>query len=145
MTSNPIVVAPPGPVTVLLLPVRGSARVTVLGIDAAPSSPRWPTRWVDTVDGHPVLWCGERRHVSDLPVNTSAWALAARLGCADLAERISLNGDLVIAGIRSDGQAGDVPKVVVQAAYRTGLLPVPVGTRAPRTGQAATAGRGGRA
>lgn len=143
MTSSPVVMAPPGPVTVLLVPVRGPARVTVLGVDVAPGSPRWPPRWVDTVEGHPVLWCGERRNVTDLPANTSAWALAARLGFADLAERIGLNGDLVIAGIHSDGRAGDVPEVVVQAAHRTGLLPVPVGTGAPRTGHATTAGRGG--
>jgi hypothetical protein len=145
VTSSPTVVAPAGPVTGLLLPVRGPARITMLGVEAAPGGTRWPPRWVDAVDGHPVLWCGERRHVADLPVNDKAWMLAARLGCADLAERISLNGDLVIAGIRSDGQASDVPEVVVQVAHRTGLLPVPVGTWAPRTGQAATAARGGRA
>lgn len=140
-----MVVTQPGPVTVLLLPVRAPARATVLATDAAPGTPRWPPRWVDTVDGHPLLWCGERRNVADLPANTSAWALAARLGCADLAERIGRNGDSVIAGVRCDGRAGDVPDVVVQAAYRTGLLQVHPGTWAPRTGQAATVGRGGRA
>jgi hypothetical protein len=90
--------------------------------EIAPGSWRWPVRWIDTVDGYRVVWCGERRHVRDLPANTPAWALAARLGSPDLADRIGLNGDLLVAGVDLLGQAGDVPEVVLRAAYRAGLL-----------------------
>jgi hypothetical protein len=90
--------------------------------EIAPGSWRWPVRWIDTVDGHPVVWCGERRHVRDLPANTPAWVLAARLGSPDLADRIGLNGDLLVAGVDLRGRAGDVPEVVLRAAYRAGLL-----------------------
>lgn len=110
----------------LLLPVDGPARVIRIAADAAQGGSRWPARWVDTIDGHPVVWCGERRNVAAPPANASAWMLAARLGCADLTDRIALNGDLMLAGIDRDGRAADVPDVVVQAARRAGLHNRPV-------------------
>jgi hypothetical protein len=122
VTGVPSVAAPAGPIIGLLLPVEGPVRVTVIGAQIAPGSWWWPPRWVDTVEGHPVVWCGERRNVADLPANTAAWVLTARLGCADLAERIGLNGDLLLAGIGRDGRACQVPDVVVEAARRAGLL-----------------------
>ena len=125
MTGATAVVAPDGPVTGLLLPLNGPAQVTRLVVDVAPGSPRWPLRWADTVDGLRVLWCGERRKVADLPSNQGAWTLAARLGCADLADRIGFNGTLLIAGIGPDDRVGSVPQAVVQAAYRAGLLTRP--------------------
>jgi hypothetical protein len=115
----------------------------MLAVEVAPGSPRWPPRWVDTIDGLPVLWCGERRNITDLPPNHTAWALAARLGCADLADRIGLHGDLLIAGIGPDGRAGDVPEVVVQAAHRAGLLHLPGQDSLPPPGGGAV--RAGRA
>ena len=69
-----------------------------------------------------MVWRGQRRHVADLPANAAALVLAAWLGCADLAERIGLYGDLLLAGIGRDGRACEVPDVVVEAARRAGLL-----------------------
>jgi hypothetical protein len=122
VTGAPAHATPNGPVAGLLLPVDGAPRVIPVAADIAPGSWRWPVRWVDTVDGDPVVWCGERRNVGDLPTNASAWVLAARLGCPDLADRIGLNGELLVAGVDLRGRAADVPEVVVRAAYRAGLL-----------------------
>lgn len=122
MTGVAAVGEPAGPVAGLLLPVQGPVRVAVIGSAVVLGSWPWPARWVDTVEGCPVVWCGERRNVADLPANTAAWVLAARLGCADLAEQIGLNGDLLLAGIGRDGRACEVPDVVVAAAQRAGLL-----------------------
>lgn len=121
MTDTPIPMAASEPVAGLLLPVAGPARVIRVDADAAPGGPRWPVRWVDTIDGDQVVWCNERRNVAALPANTSAWMLAARLGCADLADRIGLNDDLLLVGIDRDGRATHVPDVVVQAAHQAGL------------------------
>lgn len=121
MTGAPVPVAASQPVAGLLLPVAGPALVIQVGAEAAPGGSCWPVRWVDTIDGDQVAWCGERRNLAALPANASAWMLAARLGCADLADRIWLNGDLLLAGIDLDGRAADVPDVVVQAAHRAGL------------------------
>jgi hypothetical protein len=121
--TGPSVMAPTGAVAGLLLPVDGPAQVTVIAAEAAPGSWRWHPLWGDTVDGgHPVVWCGERRNVVDLPANGAAWVLAARLGCPELADRIGLNGDLLLAGIGPDRQMCDVPIRVVHAAQRAGLL-----------------------
>jgi hypothetical protein len=79
-------------------------------------------RWRDTIDGQAVAWCGDRRRVADLPDNPSALLLVARLGCVDLADRIGLRGDLLLAGIGPDGTPADVPPPVLQAAVRAGLL-----------------------
>jgi hypothetical protein len=110
----------------LLVPVAGRVRVEPIAADLGPGSWRLPVRWIDTVSGQPVVWCGERRRVQDLPANSSAWAIAARLGCPDLADRIGLNGDLLIAGLGADGRPVDVPAPVVDAARRAGLLDAPV-------------------
>jgi hypothetical protein len=120
-------VAASQPVAGLLLPVAGPARVIQVGAKAVPGGSCWPVRWVDTIDGDQVAWCGERRNLVALPVNASAWMLAARLGCADLADRIGLNGDLLLAGIDRDGRAADAPDAVMQAAHRAGLHHRPVG------------------
>jgi hypothetical protein len=114
------------PVAGLLVPVAGPVRVEPVAADLGPGSWRWPVRWVDTAAGQPVVWCGERRRVQDLSVNGSAWVLAARLGCPDLADRIGLNGDLLVAGLGADGRPVDVPAPVVVAARRAGLLDAPV-------------------
>jgi hypothetical protein len=106
----------------LLVPVAGPVRVEPIAADLAPGSWRWPVRWIDTAAGQPVVWCGEHRRVQDLPANGPAWALAARLGCPDLADRIGLDGDLLIAGVGADGRPVDVPAPVVDAARRAGLL-----------------------
>jgi hypothetical protein len=121
MTGALVLAAVSEPVAGLLLPVTGPARVIRVGAQAAPGGSCWPVRWVDTIDGHQVVWCGERRNLAALPANASAWMLAARLGCADLADRIGLNGDLLLAGIDRDGRAADVPDAIVQAAHRAGL------------------------
>jgi hypothetical protein len=60
--------------------------------------------------------------VADLPDNPGALLLAARLGCVDLADRIGLRGDLLLAGIGPDGSPADVPAPVLDAAIRGGLL-----------------------
>lgn len=132
MTGVAAVAAPEETVAGLPLPVMGPAQVAVIGAQVAPDSWRWPPRWVDTVGGHPVVWCRERRNVADLPANTAAWVLAARLGCADLAERIGLNGDLLLARIGPDGRACEVPDVVVDAARRAGILHQRIGGPADR-------------
>jgi hypothetical protein len=132
VTGVPAVAAPDGPVAGLLLPVNGPVRVAVIDSQVGPGTWRWPPRWVDTVGGHPVVWCGERRNVADLPANTAAWVLAARLGCADLAERIGLNGDLLLAGIGPDGRACEVPELVVEAARGAGILDQHAGGPADR-------------
>jgi hypothetical protein len=122
VTGEVVIGMPEGPVTGLLLPVEGRARVIEVAADTAPGRWRWPARWIDTVDGCRLVWCGERRNVAGLPVNKSAWALAARLGCPDLADRIGLNGDLLVAGIDGDGRAGHVSDMVVRTAQRSGLF-----------------------
>ena len=81
-----------------------------------------PVKWVETIDGQTVVWCGERRGVADLPANLAALTVAARLGCADLADRIGLRGDLLLAGIDASGGPADVPETVLQAAIGSGLL-----------------------
>jgi hypothetical protein len=79
-------------------------------------------KWVQTIDGHHIVWCGERRRLADLPANPAALTVAARLGCADLADRIGLRGDLLLAGIDAAGGPADVPATVLQAAISSGLL-----------------------
>jgi hypothetical protein len=132
-------VAASQPVAGLLLPVAGPALVIRVGAEAVPGGSCWPVRWIDTIEGDQVAWCGERRNVAALPANASAWMLAARLGCADLADRIWLNGDLLLAGIDRDGRAADVPDVVVQAAHRAGLHHRPA-SEPERPGREARAG-----
>jgi hypothetical protein len=109
------------PVVGLLVPVNGPAELTSIPAGSAAGGWRWPVRWVDAVCGQQVVWCGERRRVQELPANGSAFALAARLGCPDLADRIRLNGDLLVTGLGSDGRLADVPDPVVSAAERAGL------------------------
>ncbi len=106
----------------LLLPVQGPARVALVAVGTGPGSWRWPIKWADTLAGQTVMWCGERRRVIELPVNAAAWALAARLGCPDLAERIGLNGYLLLTGANAPGNPADVPLPVIEAAVGTGLL-----------------------
>jgi hypothetical protein len=81
-----------------------------------------PVKWVETIGGQGIVWCGERRGILDLAENLAAFTIAARLGCADLADRIGLRGDLLLAGIDAAGAPADVPEVVVLAAVRAGLL-----------------------
>jgi hypothetical protein len=116
----------------LLLPARDPAHLSRM-VAAAPWAdccppqapgagwPR-PVRWRNTIDGQAVAWCGDRRRVADLPDDPNALLLVARLGCVDLADRIALRGDLLLAGIRPDGAPADVPPPVLQAASRAGLL-----------------------
>lgn len=123
----------PGPGFVgLAIPARG--RLSLRHVTLAPGyadftpgdGPRrgWPkpVKWVETIDGQTVVWCGERRGVAGLPANLAAFTVAARLGCADLADRIGLRGDLLLAGIDASGGPADVPAAVVQAAIGSGLL-----------------------
>jgi hypothetical protein len=93
-----------------------------------------PIKWVETIDGHRVVWCGERRCVPDLPQNLAAFTVAARLGCADLADRIGLRGDLLLAGIDASGGPADVPETVILAAVGAGLLTETDGSVAPGAG-----------
>lgn len=65
------------------------------------------------------------RRVDASPVNAAAWALTARLGCPDLAERIGLHGDLLLAGVTTDAWPSDVPLPVIEAARRAGLFTQP--------------------
>ena len=109
------------PVVGLLVPVYGPAELTSIPAGSAAGDWRWPVRWVDAVGGQQMVWCGERCRTQELPANGSAFALAARLGCPDLADRIRLNGDLLIAGLGSDGRLADAPDPVVSAAERAGL------------------------
>ncbi len=81
-----------------------------------------PIKWIETIDGHHIVWCGERRSVARLPENLAALTITARLGRADLADRIGLRGDLLITGIDTTGGPADVPRTVIQAAARAGLL-----------------------
>ena len=118
-------------VAALLVPVAGRVRLEVIPADLAPGGWRWPVRWVDTAFGQQVLWCGERRRVQELPANGSAWVLAARLGYPDLADRIGLNGDLLVTGVSADGHPADVPDQVTSAAQRAGLLGSPIPGRKP--------------
>jgi hypothetical protein len=121
MTSGPDTPSV-GPVAALLVPVADPVTVRVVTAERAPGTCWWPVRWVDAFCGEGLVWCGERRRVRELPVNGAAWVLAARLGCPDLAERIGLNGDLLLAGLTADGRPRDVPDLVVDAARRAGLL-----------------------
>lgn len=114
----------------LTVPVRGPVRLrqfTValecLGYAPGPGG-GWPlpVKWTDAIDGQRFAWCGERRGLADLPENLAAFAVAARLGQADLADRIGLRGDLLLAGIDADGAPADLPTVIVRCAVRAGLL-----------------------
>lgn len=82
-----------------------------------------PVKWTDTCGGHGYAWCGERRSLATLPDNPAAYLLAARLGYADLAERLGLRGDLLLAGVTADGAPCDIPHAVVHAAVAAGVLP----------------------
>jgi hypothetical protein len=123
----------PGPGFVgLAIPARG--RLSLRHVSLAPGyadftpgdGPRrgWPqpVKWVETIDGHRIVWCGERRGVAGLPQNLAAFTVAARLGCVDLADRIGLRGDLLLTGIDAAGGPVDVPHTVIQAAIGAGLL-----------------------
>lgn len=118
----------------LLMPVEGAPGISWVtssgdyrarfeGRQGALSGWPLPIKWVDAVGGHGLAWCGERRRRVDLPQNRAAFLVAARLGCPDLADRIGLHGDLLLAGIDSCGGLADVPPVVVSAAAQAGLLP----------------------
>lgn len=112
MTGEVVAGMPGGPVGALLLPVHGPARVIVVAIDAAPGQWRWPVRWMDTVDGCQLAWCGERRNVPDLPVNPLAWVLADRLGCPDLAGQEPAGREQVMTARRAPApsrQPGPTP------------------------------------
>jgi hypothetical protein len=99
------------------------ACLVAAGEDGERGWPR-PVKWVDRVGGQRFAWCGELRELAELPENRAAFTITARLGQADLADRIGLRGDLLLAGIDSDGAPIDVPDAVVQAAVRSGLLTV---------------------
>lgn len=81
-----------------------------------------PVKWTDTCGKHRYAWCGERRNLPDLPANADSLVLAARLGHADLADRIGLRGDLLLAGVDPDGAPTDVPETVLEAALAAVLL-----------------------
>lgn len=122
-----------GPLTGLLLPVEGRVRTVELPADMGPGSQWWPLTWVETIAGRHVAWCTRPQPGRPQPPNEAAWALAARLGLADLAHRIGLNGDLLLVGVTADGTACEVPRPVVEAAARTGLLGHPSPADARRT------------
>jgi hypothetical protein len=82
-----------------------------------------PVKWTDIWCEHRYVWCGERRSLAILPDNPAAYLLSARLGYADLVERIGLRGDLLLAGMTADGTPCDIPHAVVHAAIAAGLLP----------------------
>jgi hypothetical protein len=110
-----------GPLTGLFLPVRGRARGVELAADMGPGSRWWPLAWVETITGLHVAWCTHPQPGRPLPPNETAWAVAARLGLPDLADRIGLNGDVLLVGVTDSVVAGDVPRLVVDAAERTRL------------------------
>lgn len=106
-----------------------------------------PVKWADTFDRQRYAWCGERRGLAALPANPAAHLLAARLGCADLTDRLGLRGDLLLAGVACDGAPCDIPRPVVAAAIAAGLLTLdaamwpPPHTRPIHVGLATLVGR----
>jgi hypothetical protein len=124
--------SPPPEFLGLAIPVQGPVRMMrfaftreCLGYAPVAGDGRgWPlpVKWTDAIDGQRFAWCGERRCLADLPENLNAFAVAARLGQADLADRIGLRGDLLLAGVDAGGAPVDVPAVVVRCAVRAGVL-----------------------
>jgi hypothetical protein len=87
------------------------------------------------------------RDTKGLPDNPRAWLLAARLEWPHLAMRLSLRGDVLVAGLDGWCQDADVPEDVLAAAMDLHLLPgVPSrppgrsgpGCRRPGWGRSAT-------
>jgi hypothetical protein len=76
----------------------------------------WSTEPEGTVEG-----CA--RSLTCPKVNPRAFALAARLGCPDLADRLGLHGDVLVTGLTPDNLPADLPAPVVAAAGRTWPLP----------------------
>ena len=103
--------------SVIMVP-RQVARLG-LAIRGGPLHPSWVS---DSLTGTVFTWCGERREAAVLTENPRAVALAARLGVVDLVDRIGLRGNVIVTGLVDDGQVRDVPRVVLEAACRTGLL-----------------------
>ena len=104
------------PCTVIMVP----RRVERLGL-AIRGGPLHPS-WSDTLNLDWFTWCGERREPQALGENPRALALAARLGVVDLVDRIGLRGNVIVTGPVDGGLVRDVPRVVLEAAYRTRLL-----------------------
>ena len=50
--------------------------------------------------------------------NTQVGALTARLGYPELADRVGLDGDLLLTGTHTDGQAADVPTGILDTVER---------------------------
>ena len=104
------------PCAVIMVPHR----VERLGL-AIRGGPLHPA-WTHALDRHWFTWCGERREPADLSENPRALALAARLGVMELVERTGLRGNVIVTGLTDGGLVRDVPRVVMEAAYRTRLL-----------------------
>lgn len=81
-----------------------------------------PVGCVDSVDRARYVWCGQYDDAGALVRNRLAFALAARLGCVEVTDRIGLFGDLLLAGVTDAGVLTDVPRAVVRAATNVGLL-----------------------
>ena len=90
-----------------------------MAIRGGPLHPSWVA---DALTGLAFTWCGQRREPQALSENPRAVLLAARLGVVDLVDRIGLRGNVIVTGLVEDGQVRDVPRVVLEAACRTGLL-----------------------
>lgn len=76
-----------------------------------------------TADGDQyVFYLDEERAAKALPDNPRAAALAARLGHVDRTWLASMRGDLLVTGCTTHGNDVDVPRSVVAAARRCGLV-----------------------
>lgn len=123
ITESPDPDRVPGLVVVLLLSLGGPACLRGLAPDTLAEGTPWSPRWTDTATCPSTTWYRHPRSTATPIVNDEqAWALTARLGYPDLVDLIGPDGDLIIAGTRDDGRPDHVPRTVIDAARRTGLL-----------------------
>jgi hypothetical protein len=121
--------APAGPGH-LALAVSAEDQIT---LSSTTVDSRAATVWIDTFDGHRYAWCTSGNPAA--PYNARAFAIAARLGCVELADRIGLRGDVLLVGVDVAGQQTDLPAPVVFAAARL-LTPAGVASSSGRSGSA---------